>query len=537
PGSGREPGAARPVTDAGRRGLRIALGLLFAGAIALRVAAAGRELWLDETHSALLAGMSLHELIAFVKGDVHPPLYFLLLNAWRRIAGDSEAALRGFSILASAGAGAVFLAAAIRIFGLAWSAVLAGALFLLSPVMVHYGVEVRMYALVSVWMALIALGIPLLSSANPREARRGAVLVGAGAVLGFYTHYAVAFVLIGLLAFGVLEIARRRLPARPLVPAMVATALLCALWAPVLLQQRAAKAELRRVEMAARADPQSLSFGTDSNPARPLLGTGRALVENAASVAGVFPASRPVLLGVLALPLVAAVVVGGLGVGRLPWVRLFAGVALAMLAGGLVTGITARRFLLLAVPFLALALAEAISDLARRRARPALALGLAIGAIYLAGAVRTATIRSDRPTGAVVAWLAGHAKPGDLVVSEALYYQVLLEYHAKQRGVRLPVAGFPTGIREWWSSQPFKGWGGPPITRAALESFIDSLPGRAPSGRVWLIQFETRYYDPRRELLGALERSARVERVTAIPAQGGQDLYEVELAGAGQAKR
>ena len=72
------------MSEAPRRGIRLAIGLVFAASIAVRVAAADRELWLDETHSALLARMPLRDLIEFVKGDVHPPLYFLLLNAWRR---------------------------------------------------------------------------------------------------------------------------------------------------------------------------------------------------------------------------------------------------------------------------------------------------------------------------------------------------------------------------------------------------------------------------------------------------------------------
>lgn len=46
--------------------------------------------------------------------DVHPPLYFWALAAWRQVTGDGLLALRAFSILFSTGAVAVWMAAAWR---------------------------------------------------------------------------------------------------------------------------------------------------------------------------------------------------------------------------------------------------------------------------------------------------------------------------------------------------------------------------------------------------------------------------------------
>ncbi|MFO0072792.1 MAG: hypothetical protein ACK55A_11945, partial [Gemmatimonas sp.] len=70
-------------------------GLVLAGILAER-----RELWLDEYHTWWLSTMSLPSLWTFVTGDVHPPLYFALMNGWQRLASDSPLALRLPSLLA-----------------------------------------------------------------------------------------------------------------------------------------------------------------------------------------------------------------------------------------------------------------------------------------------------------------------------------------------------------------------------------------------------------------------------------------------------
>jgi hypothetical protein len=509
----------------------VALALGFAGSLALRFAASDREIWLDESHSALLARMPLAELMEFVRGDVHPPLYFLLLNGWRRIAGDSPVALRAFSILAGAAAGAVFLLAALRAFGRGWKTVLACALFWLSPVLVYYGVEVRMYALATAWIAVLVLGAAELLDERDGKLVRGSVLVVAGGTAAFYTHYVTVFVLVGLGTFAFVAALGRRVSIRRVLPAGAALLVLTAPWLPVLMQQRALKAELRQVEVAARSDPASLSYGPDTNPRRPLSATIRAAVENLASVVGVYPAEHPVWLIALAIPFVVVAGAALAGWSRLPWMRLFVIVAGTTLLGGILAGITARRFLVVLVPFLALALAEALCSLqGRRTAKLGAVAAAALVAVFALGGLRAATAVAPQPTRDVVRYLERVLRPGDLVVAEALYYEALLEYHARQAGVKVPIRGFPVPIRSWWASQRFKGWGGPPISSQELASFVEALPGLALSGRVWLTQFETRYYDPRRRLLGALDDAgARITRVRDVPEGGGEELYLVEL--------
>jgi uncharacterized membrane protein len=82
------------------RSLRFAL--LLAAALGLRVFLLDQKnVWLDEVASWDLATHDLDYLIATAAADVHPPLYYLLLKGWIALAGESAAALRGVSVVAS----------------------------------------------------------------------------------------------------------------------------------------------------------------------------------------------------------------------------------------------------------------------------------------------------------------------------------------------------------------------------------------------------------------------------------------------------
>jgi hypothetical protein len=518
------------MTSPRARWLWLALALGFAVSVGARFAASGRELWLDETHSALLAGMSLRELMAFVKGDVHPPLYFLLLNAWRRVSGDSELALRGFSILASALAGLVFLGTAIRAFGLRWAALVGSLLFWFSPALIFYGVEVRMYALASFWAAILLLGLgDLFDLYQKSEPRRGTVLAVVGAVGGFYTHYVMLLVLVGIGLFALIEVFRRGMPYRHVLGTAGLIGLACLPWAPVLLRQRAVKAELRRDELIAHSDSTSLSAGFDSNPDRTPAATLRAAVENTASVAGVLAAEDVVVLGLLAVPVLIPLGWSLLHSGRLPWGRLLFCVGLVTVGGGIAGGLTARRFLVVLVPFLAMALGESLAGLTRWRRTVGVATAVALLAVYAAGSTRVARARGPAPLRELVGYLGQRYRSGDVVIVEALYYEIPLEYQARQAGLPLPIEGFPQDIRDWWSAQSFKGWGGPVITRNDLHRFVGEVRRRVEPGHtLWLILAETRYYDPGNRLLATLQDSAtRVDPIALTTPDAGVRAYAV----------
>ncbi len=148
-----------------RRFPTLAQAFLFALAIAALAAAVGllgirsEPLWLDEIFSFNFAGGTLLDTLHAAAGDTHPPLYFLLLNLWRRLVGDSPLALRLPSVLAMVACAFALTLTAAKV-SRRWSTRIAVALFaVLSPIGLFYAQETRMYALaaaLSAW-ALLAL--------------------------------------------------------------------------------------------------------------------------------------------------------------------------------------------------------------------------------------------------------------------------------------------------------------------------------------------------------------------------------------------
>ncbi|MGH7752916.1 MAG: glycosyltransferase family 39 protein, partial [Gemmatimonadales bacterium] len=482
--------------------------MIFGLGVWLRFAAAsGRELWLDETHSALLAGLPLPQLVAFIRGDVHPPVYFLALAGWTRLVGDAPTALRGFSILVSLLTGAVAYVAVARLVRSRAAGVMAAGLILIAPVLLAYAVEVRMYALAAL---IVTAMLALLPAPGEDWSCPRALGFSAGALLACLTHYMALFIVAAVLAWLILESRRHHRGLRPVTTAglVIATGFLP--WTPVLLQQRELKQELRTQELAGTKKPAALSYGSTANATPPLGARLRSVVENAASTAGIPGLSPRWVAAALGLPIVlaaGAVLFGGLR--GAPVSRLFLLVALAVALGCLALGATARRFMILAVPFWIAAIAEAWFAI-RQSGRRGLAAGMAggVAAVFLLGGVLIVRESPAAPVSAIVQHLARHYREGDLVVFNAAYTEIPFTYHARRIGLNVRTHGFPVGIREWWSRQPFKGWGGPVITAAELSSFVEDI-GREEAGRtVWLVLFDTRYYDPQDSLLTVLSRHA-----------------------------
>jgi 4-amino-4-deoxy-L-arabinose transferase-like glycosyltransferase len=201
---------AAPRRRIGPRGELAVLVVLLLGGIALRVALAGRSLWIDELITVLKARESLPTLFGGLADDVHPPLYYVLLHQWIGLFGTSPLALRSLSIAWSA---VTVLAA------WAWSrealprrsALPAATFAALSPFAVWYATEVRMYAQV---LALTAVAGWLAYRVLARGPRR-LDLLGLGVCLGalVWTHY-LASLFLGALAAVALALLAWRPPAR-----------------------------------------------------------------------------------------------------------------------------------------------------------------------------------------------------------------------------------------------------------------------------------------------------------------------------------
>ena len=60
----------------------------------------GTNVWWDEAYSAWLARKPIPDILTTTAFDVHPPLYYLLLGGWMRLAGDGEFAIRFVGLMA-----------------------------------------------------------------------------------------------------------------------------------------------------------------------------------------------------------------------------------------------------------------------------------------------------------------------------------------------------------------------------------------------------------------------------------------------------
>ena len=190
-----------------------------------------RPLWYDEAiavmHASLPPAELLYGTLTPVEGgeaaNVHPPLYFLLLNGWMELAGRSPLAIR----LLSVGFGMLTVALLWRL--ASWSfdrrtGLMVGLLAAVNPFHVAYSQETRMYALLALtsvtaaWAFLRALnGAPSNRSAEPSEPLllrrwRWWLLYAVAAALTMYTQNLGAFPLLALNLLAWIRRPWRRLP-------------------------------------------------------------------------------------------------------------------------------------------------------------------------------------------------------------------------------------------------------------------------------------------------------------------------------------
>ncbi len=160
-------------------------------AFALRVwGLADHNIWWDEGIGVWLSRMPAPEIIRWTAGDVHPPLYYLLLHAWRLVAGEGEFVLRFPAALFSLLTVAITYRAG-RVLGGTRTGMLAALFVTLSRFAIGWAQEIRMYSLATLW----STGI-LWASLNlwRRDARRDGVLYVLSTAGALYTLYLTALV-------------------------------------------------------------------------------------------------------------------------------------------------------------------------------------------------------------------------------------------------------------------------------------------------------------------------------------------------------
>ncbi len=171
--------------------------ILLASVLAIVFTLYSQSLRLDESQSIWVATKSVGEILNFVGQDVHVPLYFLLLHFWIQIFGTDVFVSRLLSLI-------FFILSFFAIYKLASEvsdnrlAILTIALFSLSPFIIWYAAETRMYTLFILISTLQSLSfIVFFKSAG--KSGKTALLVTS--LLGFFTHYFFVFQLFTQIIF------------------------------------------------------------------------------------------------------------------------------------------------------------------------------------------------------------------------------------------------------------------------------------------------------------------------------------------------
>ena len=150
-----------------------------------------QSILLDEAQSLWVATKSVQQILALDSQDVLVPLYELLLHFWMQIFGSSILSARALSFL-------FFLATLPVLYMLAkessnkrvaWIAV---TLFSLSPFIMWYSSEARMYSLFVLVITWNHLFFVRFLTSSGRSSKVGYIVT---TILGLYTHYFFVFLL------------------------------------------------------------------------------------------------------------------------------------------------------------------------------------------------------------------------------------------------------------------------------------------------------------------------------------------------------
>jgi 4-amino-4-deoxy-L-arabinose transferase-like glycosyltransferase len=168
--------------------------LLFALGIRL-IGIQSRAIWYDEAFSILISEQGPAAILNGTlaadadssAAEEHPPAYYFTLWGWIQLFGNSLIAVRSLSIALSLGIILLTYLMTAHLFN-ETTAFAAAFLAAILPFQIHYGVEIRMYVLLTFWLSLATLSF----------LKRQWILFSIAAALAQYTHNLAAFYLIPL---------------------------------------------------------------------------------------------------------------------------------------------------------------------------------------------------------------------------------------------------------------------------------------------------------------------------------------------------
>lgn len=159
-------------------------------------------IWFDEAFSAYLVQFSFWDIARYTASDVHPPFYYWLLKIWSSLFGTTELAYRSLSIVFGAATATVAFFLSRKLFGrkIAWLSLL---FLVLSPMLIRYSDEARMYTLAAL---IVMVATYVLVKAQEANQRKYWIWYGVLVSLGMWTHYFTALAWLAHLAWHVTQV-------------------------------------------------------------------------------------------------------------------------------------------------------------------------------------------------------------------------------------------------------------------------------------------------------------------------------------------
>jgi len=151
-----------------------------------------QSIWYDEGLSVYFAGQRMGDMLAGLSTADHPPLYFIALHLWMRIAGRSEFSVRYLSLAWGVMAVPLMFKLGERLTSRG-AGIWVAFLLSISPFHIWFSQETRMYTMaVTLSLASVYVFLELLSTWT----RQPLWLCAALNLLGLYTHFYFVFIIL-----------------------------------------------------------------------------------------------------------------------------------------------------------------------------------------------------------------------------------------------------------------------------------------------------------------------------------------------------
>ena len=169
------------------------------------------SIWFDEAFSAYIIRFNFAEIWHYTSVDVHPPLYYFLLKIWSIFFGSSDFVLRSLS--AFFGVLTIILAYFLvkRLYNKK-IALLASSFLAISPMLIRYSQEARMYTMVAFLSVLTVRAFyeAWVAENTMKSKKKWRIIYIIAVCAGIWTQYLYALIPISLWIFRTIYILDRQ---------------------------------------------------------------------------------------------------------------------------------------------------------------------------------------------------------------------------------------------------------------------------------------------------------------------------------------